>query len=100
MCHAYCQALCLGKKQLGKGREMGKGGGGEHVDKHPEASLLASSPVWASKTGLARTRERAAKPRGAEDSAPHSRVLARLASLAQIGELARRLSGGRFSALL
>ena len=49
-------------------------------------SLLASSPVWASKTGLARTRERAAKPR------PHSRVLARLASLAQIGELARRLS--------
>ena len=43
------------------------------------ASLLASSPVWASETGLARTRERAAKP------------LARLASLAQIGELARRL---------
>ena len=40
------------------------------------SSLLASSPVWASKTGLA---------------APHSRVLARLASLAQIGELARRL---------
>ena len=26
-------------------------------------SLLASSPVWASETGLARTRERAAKPR-------------------------------------
>ena len=56
---------------------------------HVGYSLLASSPVWASKTGLARTRERAAKPRGAE--APHSRVLARLASLAQIGELARRL---------
>ena len=37
-------------------------------------SLRASSPVWASETGLARTR-----------------VLARLASLAQIGELARRL---------
>ena len=25
---SYCQALCLGKKQLGKGRERGKGGGG------------------------------------------------------------------------
>ena len=46
-------------------------------------SLRASSPIWASETSLARTRERAAKPR--------SRVLARLASLAQIGELARRL---------
>ena len=43
-------------------------------------AVLASSPVWASETGLARTRERAAK-----------RVLASLASLAQIGELARRL---------
>ena len=30
-------------------------------------SLLARPPVWASKTGLARTRERAAKPRGAEE---------------------------------
>ena len=30
-------------------------------------SLRASSPVWASETGLARTRERAAKPRGAEE---------------------------------
>ena len=38
-------------------------------------SLRASSPIWASETSLARTRERA-----------------RLASLAQIGELARRLS--------
>ena len=28
-------------------------------------SLRASSPVWASETGLARMRERAAKPRGA-----------------------------------
>ena len=46
-------------------------------------SLRASSPIWASETSLARTLERAAKPRG--------RVLARLASLAQIGELARRL---------
>ena len=46
---------------------------------------------------LARTRERAAKPRGAGQallsSTPRSRVLARLASLAQIGELARRLLG-------
>ena len=42
-------------------------------------SLRASSPIWASEASLARTRERAA------------RVLARLTSLAQIGELARRL---------
>ena len=41
---SYCQALCLGKKQLGKGRERGKGGGGgrEHVDKHPEAAFPPS----------------------------------------------------------
>ena len=44
-------------------------------------SLRASSPIWASETSLART----------FSSAPRSRVLARLASLAQIGELARRL---------
>ena len=50
--------------------------------------LRASSPIWVSETGLARTRERAEKPRGA----PRVRVLARLASLAQIGELARRIS--------
>ena len=50
-------------------------------------SLRARSPIWASETSLARTRERAAKPR----SAPRSRVLARLTSLAHIGELARRL---------
>ena len=42
-------------------------------------SLRASSPIWASEASLARTRERAA------------RVLARLTSLAQIGELACRL---------
>ena len=41
-------------------------------------SLRPSSPIWASETSLARTRERAA---------PRSRVLARLASLAQKGEL-------------
>ena len=46
------------------------------------SSLRASSPIWASETSLARTRERAA---------PCSLVLARLASLTQIGELARRL---------
>ena len=40
-------------------------------------SLRASSPIWASKESLARTRER--------------EVLARLISLAQIGEFARRL---------
>ena len=52
--------------------------------------MRASSPIWAS---LARTRERGAEllssaPRG---FAARSRVLARLAPLAQIGELARRL---------
>ena len=50
-------------------------------------SLRASSPIWASEASLARTRELAAKARGA----PRSRVLARLTSLAQIGEVARRL---------
>ena len=30
-------------------------------------SLRASSPIWASETSLARTRERAAKPRAAEE---------------------------------
>ena len=33
---------------------------------HPP-SLRASSPIWANETSLARTRERAAKPRGAEE---------------------------------
>ena len=51
-------------------------------------SLRASSPIWASEASLARTRERAGKPRGAAERAPRSRVLARLA---QIGELARGL---------
>ena len=32
-----------------------------------QTSLRASSPIWASETSLARTRERAAKPRGAEE---------------------------------
>ena len=54
-----------------------------------EISLGASSPIRASEASLARTRERAAKPRGTE--ALRSRVLARLASLAQTGELARSL---------
>ena len=48
-----------------------------------KSSLRASSPIWASEANLARTRERRAAPR--------SRVLVRLASLAQIGELACRL---------
>ena len=46
-------------------------------------SLRASSPIWASETSLASL-----------SSAPCSRVLARLTSLAQIGELARRLENG------
>ena len=55
----------------------------------PLCSLRASSPVWAGEASLARTRERGASaPRG---FAALSHVLARLASLAQIGELARRL---------
>ena len=65
------------------------------------ASLRASSPISASEESLARTHERAAKPRGTEERppspTPRSRVIARLASLAQIEELARRLrhtSGG------
>ena len=58
----------------------------EPVHRLTYLSLRASSPIWASETSLARTRERAAKPRGAEE-----RREARLASLAQIGELARRL---------
>ena len=41
-------------------------------------SLRASFPIWASKASLARTRERAAKPRGT-GALPRSRVLARLA---------------------
>ena len=56
-------------------------------------SLQASSPIWASEASLARTCERGAEllssaPRG---FAARSRVLARLVSLAEIGELARRL---------
>ena len=35
-----------------------------------KVSLRASSPIWASDPSLARTRERAAKPRGAEESSP------------------------------
>ena len=55
----------------------------------PLCSLRASSPAWAGEASLARTRERGASaPRG---FAALSHVLARLASLAQIGELARRL---------
>ena len=50
--------------------------------------LRASSPIWASEASLARTRERAVKPRGAEERTPRSRVLVRLA---QIGQLARGL---------
>ena len=55
---------------------------GSRRDTH---SLRASSPVWASETGLARTHERAVKPL----------ALVRLASLAQIGELACRLRYSR-----
>ena len=48
-------------------------------------SLPASSPIWASEVSLARTREQGAEER----SNFHPRALARLA---QIGELARRLT--------
>ena len=53
--------------------------------RNQEISLRASSPIWASEASLARTRERGAG----------ARVLARLVLLAQIGELARRLSRNR-----
>ena len=38
------------------------------------SSLQASSPIWASETSLARTRERAAKPRGARFGCPNRRA--------------------------
>ena len=59
-----------------------------YLDRSTPFSLRASSPIWASEASRARTRERGA-PRG---FAARSRVLARLVSLAQIGELARRLT--------
>ena len=59
-------------------RQLTTGKGAERTkrDFRCPISLRASSPVWASETSLARTRERAASRVG--------RVLARLASLAQI----------------
>ena len=84
---------------------MGGWGAGE------APSLRASSPIWASEASLARTRERAAKKRGQRKARSRearfvrpnrracsqarkplcSRVLARLVSLAHMGELAPRL---------
>ena len=58
----------------------------EPVHRLTYPSLGTSSRICASETSLARTRERAAKPRGVEEMRE-----ARLASLAEIGELARRL---------
>ena len=52
-------------------------------------SLRASSAIWASEVSLARTCEQGVSP-APRGLAARSRVLARLASLAQIGELARR----------
>ena len=58
---------------------------------HLQSSLRSSSLIWASEESLVRTRERAAKPRGAEErrarlfllsSAPRSRVLVRPTSQA------------------
>ena len=60
------------------------------------SSLPASSPIWASEASLARARARERQSReqgrGRETLAPRSRVLARFTSLAQTGELARRLA--------
>ena len=53
--------------------------------------MRASSPIWASETS--ETSSEAARGSG---KAPCSRVLARLASLAQIGDLARRLDPLQF----
>ena len=58
----------------------------------PCPSLQASTPIWASEVSLARTCERGGEAPARRGFAPRSHVLARLASLAQIGELARRLS--------
>ena len=62
--------------------------------KRNQLSLRASSPIWASEASLARTRLRGVEERRAYPAprgfAARSRVLARLVSLAQIGELARR----------
>ena len=53
----------------------------------PVRLQIVASLIWVGEVSLARTRERGA-PRG---FAARSRVLARLASLAQIGELVCRL---------
>ena len=58
--------------------------------KRNQLSLRASSPIWASEASLARTRERGAFYSAPRGYAARSRVLARLVSLTQIGELARR----------
>ena len=50
-----------------------------------------SSPIWVNEGSLARTRERGGRGKAHCGFAARSRVLVRLASLAQIGELARRL---------
>ena len=44
------------------------------------SSLRASSPIWASKTSLARTRERAAKPREARFACPNRRACSQASS--------------------
>ena len=59
-------------------------------------SLRASSPIWSSEASRARTRERAAKPRGAEES----RALPRLSRVyfsryPANGDLARRIGERR-----
>ena len=53
--------------------------------------LRASSPIWATEASLARTRDRGAFYSAPRGLAARSRVLARLVSLAQIGELVCRL---------
>ena len=77
-----------------KGIKLRKGKKELTEEKHLGArnSLRASSPIWASEASLARTRERGAEGPAPRGFAARSRVLARLVSLAQIGELARRLS--------
>ena len=58
--------------------------------KRNQLSLRASSLIWASEASLARTRERGAFYSAPRGFAARSRVLGRLVSLAQIGELPRR----------
>ena len=52
-----------------------------------KASMQASSPIWVSEASLARTRERAGKPRGAEERGELVRWLGKVRRLARLHAL-------------